>query len=168
MRKYLQDSLAQLSVGGSLLSWHSQDGLLPEGIHDCTLSSAKKYLATNKHRLELWENLEEVVREMVDWSLTGVLYIAGSFVSDKELPGDLDVTFDMSNESKRQRLLAMDFLEENHRRIMNEYRIQWYVNNPARIGASFIDYFQYAGEDVAVAKRIDIKHKRGILRISSW
>lgn len=70
------------------------DGLLPVGIHDCTLEELRERFGTfqtTDQRRRLCERLEALVREA---KLSGVamhIVVDGSFVTGKAVPNDIDL-----------------------------------------------------------------------------
>jgi len=42
----------------------TETGLLPAGVHVCSMSEAENFCCWNPHRAELWRNLLEVLREL--------------------------------------------------------------------------------------------------------
>jgi hypothetical protein len=68
-------------------------GLLPPGEHDATWSEFLGRFATNEHRVALGAKLEEGLRAL--WKAGArQAWINGSYVTDVERPGDVDVLYD--------------------------------------------------------------------------
>jgi isocitrate/isopropylmalate dehydrogenase len=72
----------------------TEQGLLPEGVHDCTLAEvAARFGAfqTTDQRPRLYARLHEFVAELRAAKLVPAVIIDGSFVTAKPTPGDVDL-----------------------------------------------------------------------------
>ena len=70
------------------------DGLLPEGIHDCTLDELRERFGQFQRtdwRPRLFERLEAFVREAQRTGFVLAIIVDGSFVTDVDVPNDVDV-----------------------------------------------------------------------------
>ncbi len=70
------------------------EGLLPPGIHECTLAELKKHFGsfqTSNRRPELFARLEEYVEEAKFSGLLQALIVDGSFVTVEASPNDVDM-----------------------------------------------------------------------------
>lgn len=70
-----------------------KSGLLPEGIHWTDMLEIRKRYGFNDVRLRLFSGLERAFIALRDAGC-GVAYVNGSFVTEKEFPGDYDVCWD--------------------------------------------------------------------------
>jgi len=72
----------------------NEDGLLPEGVHDCTLDEIGarfgRFQVTDR-RIELFEKLRLLVEEERQAGLAIEIIVDGSFATDKPEPGDIDL-----------------------------------------------------------------------------
>jgi hypothetical protein len=72
----------------------SEYGLLPEGIHDCTLEEIGarfgRFQKTDR-RVQLFTKLCALVQEEQRAGIAIEIFIDGSFVTDKATPGDIDL-----------------------------------------------------------------------------
>lgn len=71
-----------------------EDGVLPEGIHDCTMDEVGLVFGRfqrSDRRIKLLTKLEEYVRDAKTSKLVDALIIDGSFVTAKEEPEDVDI-----------------------------------------------------------------------------
>lgn len=69
-------------------------GLLPPGIHDCTLAELKQQFGsfqTSNRRPELFARLEEYVQETKLSGLLQAFVVDGSFVTIEAMPNDVDM-----------------------------------------------------------------------------
>lgn len=67
--------------------------VLPPGIHDATFEDIRLRFATNEKRRRLYEGLLQGCEALKDAGCT-VVYLDGSYVTDKPLPKDFDVCWD--------------------------------------------------------------------------
>ena len=74
----------------------NSDGNLPAGIHTCTWEEAREKLAFNPYRQKLFFNLQQACQSLKQSGCKRI-YIAGSFASSKEIPGDFDICWDDSD-----------------------------------------------------------------------
>lgn len=142
------------------------DGLLPSGRHQCTLAEAQDRFAHNDARNIIWTNLQVALTDMVAFGLSGHLYLDGSYVTDKPIPGDIEVTLDVSAEPPVKQGLAILFYVKHHDRLKNTIKVDWYPTLPGN--SDFVSFFEYVGEKTAIQKNVDPKDKKGILRVNSW
>lgn len=70
------------------------EGLLPPGIYDCTLEELRERFGSfqgSDRRCRLFDRLEAFVREAKGTGIVRALVVDGSFVTDVDAPGDIDV-----------------------------------------------------------------------------
>jgi hypothetical protein len=92
------------------------------------------------------------------------IYFDGSFVTDKELPDDTDVVLDLLQATDEHKWLALMFMQTNQPRIMEVYRVHFWINFPC--ANDFAAYFQYVGVKTASAKGLNPLHLKGILKVA--
>jgi hypothetical protein len=72
----------------------NDDGFLPEGLHDCSLSEIQlrfgQFQRTDR-RCRLFERLEVFLRAVKSTGLVTAAILDGSFVTDKDSPNDIDL-----------------------------------------------------------------------------
>ncbi|MBS1806823.1 MAG: hypothetical protein JST84_01365 [Acidobacteria bacterium] len=71
-----------------------QDGVLPEGIHDCTIDEVAQSFGQFRgtdHRMRLTETLRQYVEAARKAGVAEAVIIDGSYVTAKEKPGDIDL-----------------------------------------------------------------------------
>jgi hypothetical protein len=69
-------------------------GLLPEGLYDCTMDEVdERFGRFNKsdRRIELVRQLRSYCSELKGISIAGFIVVDGSFVTNKDEPGDIDI-----------------------------------------------------------------------------
>ena len=70
------------------------DGLLPEGIYDCTLPEIQARFGAfrgSDRRVRLFSKLREMVEVLKGSGFFEILVVDGSFVTAKEAPNDVDL-----------------------------------------------------------------------------
>jgi hypothetical protein len=76
----------------------TDEGLLPPGIHRATLGEVRAKLGWGRRRKSLVDGLEMALRLMKNCGVERV-YLDGSFVTDKDRPGDIDGCYDVPTTS---------------------------------------------------------------------
>jgi hypothetical protein len=76
-------------------AFNSKTGLLPPGIHQATWDEFVTTFGYNKHRQRLIEGLYTASKILQKYGCLSI-YIDGSFVTEKTLPGDIDVCWDIA------------------------------------------------------------------------
>src|SRR5205809_6717643 len=77
------------------------DGLLPEGIHDCSLNELRQRFGsfqTSDRRPRLYQRFEELVSELRTLRMPLVIYVDGSFVTRNPRPNDVDLILALPTE----------------------------------------------------------------------
>src|SRR3546814_15429164 len=68
-------------------------GVFPPGVHFASIEEIEKRFATNERRRSLFKGITEVA-ETLRRAGCRVMFLDGSFVTDKELPEDFDGCWD--------------------------------------------------------------------------
>ena len=87
----------------------NEDGVLPEGIYDCTLDEIGERFGrfqTTDRRVHLFENLCALVNEERAAGIAIEMLINGSFVTDKPEPNDIDLLIVLPEDYIRAAALA--------------------------------------------------------------
>lgn len=116
--------------------------VLPPGIHSAPLEEVRIRYATNEHRKNLFEGFKRGFLVLTSAGCKGI-FLDGSFVGEKEMPGDFDVCWLPAgvNSAKLDQVL-LDFSnrrEAQKRKYGGEF---FPLNAQAAPGAFFLDYFQ--------------------------
>lgn len=122
------------------------DGVLPEGIHDCTLEEvAGRFgrIQRSDRRPRLMENLRNYVAELKAAGIALALIIDGSFVTSKDEPGDMDLLlvlhdgFDLTEDVK-----PSDYNLQSKRFVKKRYEFEVFpVRSASREYDSLLDLF---------------------------
>lgn len=140
------------------------NGLLPNGIHDCSLEDISSQFAWNDHRTGLFASFLNFIDTELKPQFPYPIFFDGSFVTDKELPDDTDVVLDLSGAPDDRKWNALIFMQQHQGRIMEVYRVHFWINLPGM--NDFAAFFQYVGVKTASAKGLNPQHLKGILRIA--
>ena len=139
------------------------NGLLPTGIHDCSLADISQQFTWNDHRSGLFSRFLSFLNTELKPQFPYPIYFDGSFVTDKELPDDTDVVLDLSNATDEHKWHALMFMRTHQNRIMEVYRVHFWINFPG--SNDFSAFFQYVGVKTASAKGLNPLHRKGILKV---
>lgn len=100
-------------------------GLLPAGVHDCTIPEIEARFCHNEHRSERWASF----LAFLDWASslpTAVSYlIDGSFVSDKALPNDIDLAVDITQCDEAAQGAWIGAWAQNSEIAKNDFRVDF-------------------------------------------
>jgi hypothetical protein len=140
------------------------NGLLPQGVFDCSLPEVALRFCWNVHRSTLWLGLESFLADHVTSLPTNpVFWIYGSFVRSKEAPSDNDLVVDVTGAADDV-LRSVIGWHLNHDKIKETYHVDMWPRHP-RIPRDLTAFFQYAGDKCAAELHIDPKWPKGILRV---
>ncbi len=133
-------------------SWN----VLPPGVHDATLTEVEQRFATNKKRKALFRGLVQGCKALKAAGCS-VVYLDGSFVTDKPNPKDYDVCWNPLNVDANK--LDPVFLDFTNGRLKQKakYGGEYFISSTLADGALiFVGYFQIDKE---------MGTKKGIIRI---
>jgi len=85
----------------------NNDGALPEGIHEMGLEDFKKQFVYNNRREQIFKGFLKLIKDLRAINCKTV-FVDGSFVTLKELPGDIDVCWDDDDE------INLDLLDSDY------------------------------------------------------
>lgn len=142
-----------------------EHGLLPPGIHDCSVDDLRHAFGTSHRRMDLIGQLDRfIITDYMRMKPGCPLIIDGSFVRKKEIPRDIDVAFDMEAYDLVESLALAIQVRQNHTHFEQAFNIDLHVRHPGFTHDIGI-YFQYLGEKGAAECRLHARHHKGILRI---
>ena len=136
----------------------NENGLLPPGIHECTIIEVQTKFAYNNRRREIFSGLLLLIKDLKTIFSTAV-YLDGSFVTSKVLPNDIDVCWDEGTGTKYQYEFVQMPILFNRDQAKLKYKADVFPANFMESGSQilFIDFFQ---EDKTTGER------KGILKIN--
>ena len=116
--------------------------VLPPGIHDATLCEVERRFANSSHRRSLFDGFRRAV-EALKYAGCSTVYLDGSFVTEKPIPGDFDACWDESGvDVNRLDRVLLDFKNKRRaqkKKYMGELLL---VSMSAMPGKVFMDFFQ--------------------------
>ena len=138
-------------------------GLLPVGIHDCSVEEMQASFGWNEHRRKLICGFTLFLSQEIFGVFDYPVYADGSFVTDKKCPDDIDVVLELRGASDAESWRGLMFMREHQERIRGQYGVDFWIN--FRSASDFVGFFQYVGHKVAKHKGLDSGHAKGILRV---
>jgi hypothetical protein len=139
------------------------EGFLPDGIHDCILEELRQRFGqfqTTDARRRLVERLEAFVREARSTHLVVAVIIDGSFVTGKDVPGDIDLIVVLSaNHDFGATLRPFEYNVVSGRQIRRMHRIDALIGQQ---GEKELD------EHIAFFSGVrgDANRRKGMLRLA--
>lgn len=119
------------------------EGYLPEGIHECTLQELEERFTFNLKRKKLFEGLSRLIHKLGSIHCK-VIYIDGSFVSEKQLPSDVDVCFECAEENWEFAVLMVGDFWKDQESFQRDYNCNVFPSNLFIEGGKlyYLDFFQ--------------------------
>lgn len=129
-----------------MLPPYKTDGKLPPGVHFCIWDEFVDRFGTTPHRLNLITGLKQAMLHLQQAGCQ-TIYIDGSFVTKKEVPGDFDACWDTTGvDLTKLKRIAPNLLKFEARRAAQkaEYGGEFFPAGwPAdSVGTLFLDFFQ--------------------------
>ena len=139
-----------------------QHGLLPVGIHDCTLAEAEARFGRfqeSEHRPRLWADFTAFLREVKMSGIVESVWLDGSFVTSKSAPNDVDLILVVSaSHDFSADLTPAEYNVLSKRRVFRRFGFDMLV---AGAGSErlirYVNFFQQV--------RFEPDRRKGILRI---
>jgi hypothetical protein len=141
----------------------NQHGLLPVGLHDCTLDEIQAKMTWSDRRAYLFNRLTQCINVELAPRFSLNLYVDGSFVTDKEDPDDTDIVLDLVGQDNATCWLGLMFYTDHGPRLKAEYDVHFLINLPGN--NDFVQFFSYLGTKSAKIKGLDPKFTKGLLRV---
>lgn len=125
------------------------NGLLPPGVHEATWAEVETVFGTNPHRKALLQGLLAALQNLRAAGCARA-HLDGSFVTDKEIPGDFDGCWDGEGvDPDRLDPVLLDFRAPRLRQ-KAKYGGELFVNVPeGSTGKPFVEFFQIDKESGA-------------------
>lgn len=140
-------------------------GLLPAGIHICTLGEIQEIFCWNIQRQAIWNGLIEFLRYLKSMDLAYPVYLDGGFSTDKDYPEDIDLAHDVTAAMGYNQYRSAKLFMQHRNSIKQSYHVDFCTNLPGN--NDFASFFQYAGPKTALIKGLNKKTPKGILRVES-
>lgn len=145
----------------------TNDGILPEGIHECSLVDAEQMLVKDGRRRDLWQKLTNFINWIRPMSIFQYIYIDGSFLTDKPDPNDIDLVLEFTQNNSCN-LATIDPKVFNHMYLVSTFSLDVYFS-PTFVPSNyndFRDFFQYIGVKEGFSRGLNPKDKKGILKVA--
>ena len=139
-------------------------GLLPAGVHDCTLMEIETVFARNAHRRRLYRDFASCFEDELRPRFATPVLVDGSFVTSAEEPNDVDVVLDVMKASRDDQQRCLRFCDFHHKRLMDDYRVDVWPNLPNQ--DDMAAFFQRLRAQDARFAGLDEHHRKGILRVA--
>lgn len=136
-----------------------------------TWDEIRKAFCVSGHRRKLMKEFHRFIEAELRPAGSGLsLIIAGSFISDKVTPDDIESSILIPNAELpyRSDLIGIGSPAE-HARIKAVYGMDFYVTLDLAGHNDFYNFFQYVGPKAARKKKgLNEKDRRGIIEVSPW
>ena len=114
------------------------------GIHSLTLDEIENLFVFNEHRKKLFQGLKKALENLVSAGVQDV-YIDGSFISEKEVPNDIDGCWlpNPSTVSSKIDPVLLDF-SYSRKKMKEKYGVDFFPANciEGPSGEPFLKFFQ--------------------------
>lgn len=140
-----------------------EHGLLPPGVHECTLEEIGQRFCWTDRRKDIFNGLCAFITRECRPRVS--VFVDGSFVRNKALPDDVDVVLELTD------LPADDVLHGlsiwfRHDEIKTNYNVDVWSRHP-KFPNDLSIFFQYLGDKAAAELCLPIKHPKGLLMVRS-
>ncbi len=138
-----------------------KEGFLPPGIYEIGLDELKQRFAYTIWRIELFNNLKRLMNDLKSIGCK-CIYVDGSFVTTKRIPGDIDVCWEDLNvdyDIAEQKMPILFDFKDKRANQQREYKCDIFPAHSIadHFGTLYIDFFQ---KDKAT------NNKKGIIKIN--
>lgn len=140
-------------------------GLLPSGVHGCTMEEVEAALAWNEQRRQLTNLLQEFIADELStrFAVIPPVVLDGSYVTAKEEPSNINLVLELRELPDLQKMQAVDLCQRCPD-ILLRYRID--LNTALQqSGRDFVAYFSSLDPREAIAMNLFYSHKKGLLRL---
>lgn len=147
-----------------------EGGVLPEGIHDCSLDEVRAMFAASGERARLLDRFEHFLDRLGEFvpGMTTTIYLDGSFITHWEGCNDIDVVLEARDFEKEKTQYLKTLISERVRSEFAEnYKVQLHVVVPGLIGCDFRQWFQKVKTEEAWRFGNEINAlRKGIVRLT--
>jgi hypothetical protein len=124
----------------------TKEGYLPPGIYEIDLDELQERFAYTIWRKELFKNLVRLINDLKSINCKAI-YVDGSFVTNKRIPGDMDICWDNTNldydEVEAIMPILFDFTDmRRNQQLIYKADIFPAFEFEGSSGVYFIDFFQ--------------------------
>ena len=142
----------------------TEQGVLPPGAFDCTRDEVVESFCGSAHRLSLWQRFEAFLVEVDVGRRPTRLLVDGSFTSDKPIPSDIDVVFDLTtcSEDVQNHWFRIQALEQA--RLKVAYGVDFWVYFPG-LPNDLRTFFSYVRPEEALRRGMQLDQRKGLLSL---
>lgn len=145
------------------------EGLLPPGVHIADLREIEQAFGrTPKRRFHLFQKLAQFEVFVRSFKLFQTIYIDGSFVTDKDDPGDIDAVLELPRADLAKLLAHRDAPAlVDGAAVKAKYEVHLFIQPPAPVPADFdmARFFQHLRPEEAIVRQLPADTMRGILKV---
>ena len=134
-------------------------GLWPAGVHVCSMAEIGERLGWNDHRQSLVGQLDTFLTREIRPVFDEPFDVDGSFVTDKEVPADVDVALDLRTANDRRQLRGLLLMHDRQASFRETCGVDFWINLPGI--NNFSDFFQYVGVKTSRFKGLSPTHRNG-------
>lgn len=143
----------------------NQYGLLPDGVHGCTMGEVEAVLVWNEQRRRLTESLQAFISDeiLVRFTTIPPLVLDGSYVTSEDRPDNINLVIELQGLPVDQQWEGQ-MLYMRNAELFGTYKIDMRPSLE-RIEQDFVAYFRSCDPRKALEKELDCKIKKGLLRL---
>lgn len=142
-----------------------QFGLLPDGVHSCTVEEVKNKLAWNAQRIRLtdllWEFIAQELRPRFE--IVPPIVLNGSYVTSENCPSDINLVLVLRDLPDNQQWEGQMLYQRNPD-LLQRYQVDMRPGLE-RLNQDFVAYFKGLRPQIAFAKGLRYTHTKGLLRL---
>ena len=144
-------------------------GLLPAGVHECTLEEIGDAFggSSDGHRRDLFKNLVWFAGEAKRLGIGQVLYVDGSYTTGKAHPNDIDIVLVLAPSTPS---VDATMKSDEGKRILNPIlkdtmHLHVFFEGASAAAIGMANFFQGLRPDEARVRGLSPGHRRGILMV---
>jgi hypothetical protein len=140
-------------------------GLLPGGIHECTIKEVEVDLAWNDDRRRLTAQLQEFIAVELEprFAVVPPVVLDGSYVSKKASPSNINLVLELSNLPDADQWQGQMLFQERAE-LFRSYQIDM-LPGLKGLQQDFVDLLQTLRPQTAFEKGLHHGHRKGVLRL---
>jgi hypothetical protein len=140
-------------------------GLLPGGIHECTIKEVEVDLAWNDDRRRLTAQLQEFIAVELEprFAVVPPVVLDGSYVSKKASPSNINLVLELSNLPDADQWQGQ-MLFQGRAELFRSYQIDM-LPGLKGLQQDFVDLLQTLRPQTAFEKGLHHGHRKGVLRL---
>lgn len=141
-------------------------GLLPPGVHDATLDEvASTFGSSTPRRAALATSLRAFVDLARGFGLFTKVFVDGSFTTDADPPGDVDLVLQIPGPKMRDLHAHPQWTELDRASVKAKYEVDLLIEPTENGNAFMVGLFMTLKPKDLLARKVPASHRRGILRV---